>query len=122
VADDDLEWLDELGEDAGEQQREPASEEQVDIGGVAVVPGFHRGGRVERTGIALVHEGEYVVPAPGSGAVISPAGAGPAGQPVTWSFPVEVEVVGGLSEEHLRVVARHVFDELDVALRAVGRA
>jgi hypothetical protein len=80
MADDDLEWLDKLGDDAGEREREPASED------------------------------------------IFPAGAGPAGQPVTWSFPVEIEVVGGLSEEHLRVVARHVFDELDVALRAVGRA
>jgi hypothetical protein len=122
MADDDLDWLDELEEDAGERQRGPASEEEPDIGGVAVVPGFDRGGRVERTGIALVHEGEYVVPAPGSGAVISPVGAGPSGPQATWSFPVEIEVVGGLSEEHLRVVARHVFDELDVALRAVGRA
>ena len=136
MADDDLEWLDQLdgvddgggfdgpaGEDAGEPAPGTATAEGGTAeGGMAPVPGVALGGRVERTGIALVHEGEYVVPAPGSGAVISPAAAGPAGQPVTWSFPVEVEVVGGLSEEHLRVVARHVFDELDVALRAVGRA
>jgi hypothetical protein len=89
------------------------------LGGVAVMPGYAWGGRVERTGIALVHEGEYVVPAPGSEAVISPA-AGPAGTPVVWSFPVEVEVVGELSEEHLRAVATHVFDELDTALRRIG--
>jgi hypothetical protein len=63
-----------------------------------------------------------VVPAPGSGAVLSPAGAGPTAPAVTWTFPIEVEVVGQLSDEHLRAVARHVFDELDVALRAVGRA
>ena len=37
-----------------------------------VMPGFATGGRVERTGIALVHEGEYIVPQPGSEAMISP--------------------------------------------------
>lgn len=89
------------------------------LGGLAVMPAFQVGGRVERTGIALVHEGEYVVPAPGSEAVISPA-AGTSGQPVVWSFPVEVEVIGELSEEHLRTVATHVFDELDTALRRIG--
>jgi hypothetical protein len=31
-----------------------------------------------------------------------------------------VEVVGELSEEHLQAVARHVFDELDTALRGVS--
>jgi hypothetical protein len=52
--------------------------------------------------------------------VISPAVTGPTGQPVVWSFPVEVEVVGRLSEAHLQAVAMHVFDELDIALRGVG--
>jgi hypothetical protein len=99
---------------------ERSGEEAEEIGGLAIMPSFQFGGRVERTGIALVHEGEYVMPAPGSEAVISPAGAGPTGQPVTWSFPVEVEVVGELSEGHLQAVARHVFDELDTALRGVG--
>jgi hypothetical protein len=45
---------------------------------------------------------------------------GLAGQPAVWTFPVEVEVVGELSEEHLRAVAAHVFDELDTALRRIG--
>jgi hypothetical protein len=81
------------------------------------VPAFQAGGRVERTGIALVHEGEYVVPAPGSAAVLGPVAAT---STVTYTFPVEVEVVGALGEEHLRAVARHVFDELDDALRSRG--
>ncbi|MEJ3748615.1 hypothetical protein WEI85_35710 [Actinomycetes bacterium KLBMP 9797] len=81
------------------------------------MPAFQDGGRVDRTGIALVHEGEYIVPAPGSDAVITPGW--PGGQ-VTYTFPVEVEVVGQLSETQLRRVAEYVFDELDTALRARG--
>jgi hypothetical protein len=114
--------LDEFDERSVEEAEEPepggeAPEEGVNL---ATIPGLQFGGRVERTGIALVHEGEYVVPAPGSEAVVSPPGAGPAGGSVTWSFPVEVEVVGELSEEHLQAVAQHVFDELDTALRGLG--
>jgi hypothetical protein len=69
--------------------------------------------RVDRTGIALVHEGEYIVPASGSEAVLTPG-------EVTYTFPVEVEIVGELSADQLRAVAEHVFDELDTALRARG--
>jgi hypothetical protein len=104
-----------------ESRPEPGGEPpEEEMDGLAIMPGFQAGGRVERTGIALVHEGEYIVPAPGSVAVVSPEGAGPAQQEVTWTFPVEVEVVGELSEEHLQAVARHVFDELDTAFRGVG--
>ena len=46
--------------------------------------------------------------------------SGPPGQPVTWSFPVEIVVVGGVSEEHLQTVAAYVFEELDTALRGIG--
>jgi hypothetical protein len=35
-----------------------------------------------------------------------------------YSFPVEIEVVGELGEEHLRRLADHVFARLDTALRA----
>jgi hypothetical protein len=108
-----------IGAERGPEQ-EPELAPDGQLGGLAVVPAFQAGGRVERTGIALVHEGEYVVPAADSEAVISPVGGGTNGQPVTWSFPIEVEVVGQLSEEHLQAVARHVFDELDTALRGVG--
>lgn len=88
--------------------------------GMLFMPAFDVGGRVERTGIALVHEGEYVVPAPGSGAVFGPADPKGSSGRVTWSFPVEVEVVGQLSDSQLDAVARHVFDELDTALRRGG--
>src|SRR5512138_472450 len=73
------------------------------------VPAFQTGGRVERTGIALVHEGEYIVPQPGSEAAISPDG----GAVVNYYFPVQIEVVGSLPEAEVRRVADHVFGELD---------
>ena len=39
------------------------------------------GDRVERTGLALVHEGEYIMPAAGSEALLSPApGSGHGGE------------------------------------------
>ncbi|MFF3877195.1 hypothetical protein [Streptomyces sp. NPDC001978] len=69
------------------------------------------GDRVERTGIALVHEGEYIVPAPGSEALLSPAaGAGPV---VNYYFPVEVELVGDLDDALVQRVVAGVFAELD---------
>jgi hypothetical protein len=77
---------------------------------VAGLPGFAAGGRIERTGIALVHEGEYVVPAAGSEALIAPADG--VGTTVTYRFPVEIEVVGTLDEAAIRVVSDRVFAEL----------
>lgn len=74
------------------------------------VPGFAVGGRVERTGIALVHEGEYIVPAAGSEAVISPAGEEAV---INYYFPVQVEVVGSLPHAEVQRVADYVFDQLD---------
>ncbi|MFI6166349.1 hypothetical protein ACIBCN_06130 [Nocardia sp. NPDC051052] len=38
----------------------------------------------------------------------------------TYHFPVEVEVVGELGEEHLRQVANYVFDQLHTTLRTRG--
>jgi hypothetical protein len=74
---------------------------------------------VERTGIALVHAGEYILPASGSEAVIAAAtDSGSSGHVVNYYFPVEIEVVGGLSEEQLRVCADFVYDELLAASRA----
>jgi hypothetical protein len=83
------------------------------------IPGFLSGGRVEQTGIALVHEGEYIMPAPGSEAVISPGVEGvPDGQVINYYFPVEIEIIGDLNETQLRRVAQYVFDELETALRS----
>jgi hypothetical protein len=98
----------------------PAGDEPEE--GLFVVPAYEAGGRVERTGIALIHEGEYVVPAPGSEAALSPGDPPGAPGPLVWSFPVEVEVVGQLSDTQRDQVARHVFDELDEALRRRGGA
>jgi hypothetical protein len=77
---------------------------------VLEVPGFAAGGRVERTGIALVHEGEYVVPAAGSAAVISPAAEAAV---INYYFPVQVEVVGSLPDTEVQRLAGYVFDQLD---------
>lgn len=78
---------------------------------IAALPSFQGGGRVERTGLALVHEGEYVVPAAGSEAEIAPA-AEQAGRVVNYYFPVEVEIVGELGPEHMEAVAQYVYDDL----------
>ena len=75
------------------------------------VPAFQTGGRVEQTGIALVHEGEYIMPAPGSEAHIAPDSRAD-GPVINYYFPVEIEVIGALSEEQIRRVTEYVFSEL----------
>jgi hypothetical protein len=80
----------------------PESDESLEL------PGFAGGGRVDRTGIALVHEGEYIVPASGSEAVVSPG----SGTVVNYYFPVHVEIVGTLPDDEVLRVASYVFDEL----------
>jgi hypothetical protein len=75
------------------------------------VPEFQTGGRVERSGIALVHEGEYIMPAPGSEAQIT-ASDQANGVVINYYFPVEIEVIGALSDEQIRRVTEYVFDEL----------
>ncbi|MFD8784797.1 hypothetical protein [Kitasatospora sp. NPDC059599] len=79
--------------------------------GQVALPAFDGGGRVERTGIALVHEGEYVVPAGSAEAVLAPAGDG--GTVVNFHFPVEVRVVGELGDDHVQQVAAYVFGEFE---------
>ena len=75
------------------------------------IPAFQSGGRVERTGIALVHEGEYIMPAPGSEAQINRA-AQRDDLVINYYFPVEIEVIGTLTDEQIRRVSTYVFDEL----------
>jgi hypothetical protein len=74
------------------------------------VPGFETGGRVERTGVALVHEGEYSVPAAGSEALVSGGGRKVV---VNYHFPVEIEVVGAVDDAVVARVVERVFTELD---------
>lgn len=86
---------------------------------VGFVPGFAVGGVVKETGIALVHEGEWIVPAPGSAAQIEPAALGAMTQ-VEYHFPVEVEVRGGLSEEDHVAIERRIFGALSQAMERLG--
>ena len=69
------------------------------------------GDRVERTGLALVHEGEYIFPAAGSEAALSPVHG--SGQVVNYYFPVEVELVGDLDAAVVKRVVEKVFAEFD---------
>ena len=75
------------------------------------VPAFYMGGRVKHTGIVLVHEGEYIMPAPGSEAQIA-ADEQAGGTVINYYFPVEIEVIGTLSDEQIRRVTEYMFDEL----------
>jgi hypothetical protein len=68
--------------------------------------------RVERTGIALVHEGERIFPADDS---IAPLEALPANA-VNYYFPVEIEVVGG----QMDALAEQIFDALRLHIEALG--
>jgi hypothetical protein len=83
------------------------------------IPGFEAGGRVKETGIALVHQGEYILPAPGSEAVIEPVET--SGEAVVnYYFPVEVVVVGALTDEERGEVEARIWDSLSEALDRVG--
>jgi hypothetical protein len=67
--------------------------------------------RVERTGIALVHEGERIFPAEDSAAGIAATSAGV----VNYYFPVEIEVVGGRAER----IAEEIFEALRMHIEAL---
>jgi hypothetical protein len=86
--------------------------DDIDLAGAA---------RVDATGIALVHEGELVVPAPGAEATFSrpgdEAGEGPA--EVHYWFPVQIEVIG-LDDATADAVVTRVFEELGRELENRG--
>jgi hypothetical protein len=86
--------------------------DDVDLSGAA---------RVEQTGIALVHEGELVVPAPGAQARFSGADVGTGEEPdeVHYWFPVQIEVVG-MDEATADAVVNRVFEELGRELENRG--
>jgi hypothetical protein len=56
--------------------------------------------RVDRTGIALVHEGERIFPAEGSAALFGALGP----NVVNYHFPVEIEIIGAGTEALLEEV------------------
>ena len=67
--------------------------------------------RVERTGNALVHEGERIFPAEDSMAGIAATSTGV----VSYYFPVEIEVLGGDAER----MAEEIFDALRMHIEAL---
>lgn len=77
--------------------------------------------RVEETGLALVHEGEFVVPIPGAEArlVHSDGSSGEAPAEVHYWFPVQIEVIG-LDERTAGEVVARVFSELEHELESWG--
>lgn len=95
------------------------NDDDDDDGESATIPGFLTGGRVKETGIALVHEGEYILPAPGSEAEIEPAAAS-AGTVVNYYFPVEVVVVGALSDDDRAELEASIWGGLSDALDRIG--
>jgi hypothetical protein len=66
--------------------------------------------RVERTGIALVHEGERIFPTEDSMAGIAAMSTGI----VNYYFPVEIEVVGGAER-----MAEEIFDALRMHIESL---
>ena len=79
------------------------------------IPAFQTGGVVRETGIALVHEGEYIMPAPGSEAAIEPAQMSAEGE-VNYYFPVEVVIVGSLPESEREAIEARIWERLNDAL------
>jgi hypothetical protein len=69
--------------------------------------------RVERTGLALVHEGERIIAADEALAALTPAG----GAIVNYYFPVEVEIIGAGTADAL---AEQIYAALQQELDALG--
>ena len=71
--------------------------------------------RVRRTGIALVHEGELIVAAPGAEAALEPAET----TEVRYVFPVEIEVRGRGTEVDTDAIVETTLRRLTQGLRAL---
>lgn len=79
---------------------------------------FASGDVVKETGLAVVHEGERILPAPGSSAVLEPT-AGTA-EAVHYHFPVEIVVVGALSDAEQRRLEAGIWERLANALERIA--
>jgi hypothetical protein len=79
------------------------------------LPMFQSGGFVKETGLAVVHEGEYIMPAPGSEAMIEPIQMMTQGV-VNYYFPIEVVIVGALSEQHHAEIEARIWRSFGDAL------
>jgi hypothetical protein len=82
------------------------------------LPMFASGGFVKETGLAVVHEGEYIMPAPGSEAEIEPTHMTGQGV-VNYYFPVEVVIVGSLPEEEKAAIEARIWENLGDAIERV---
>lgn len=86
---------------------EPVSEIEISA--------YQTGGYVRETGLALVHEGEYIMPAPGSEAVIEPTDTNDQ-RVINYYFPVEIVIVGSLPEEEKEAIENQIWGKLSDAL------
>ena len=75
------------------------------------LPAYRSGGIVRETGIALVHEGEFIMPAPGSEATIDPLQASTKGE-VNYYFPVEIVFVGSIPESEREAIEARIWERL----------
>lgn len=87
----------------------------LELEGGEELPMFQSGGFVKETGLAIVHEGEYIMPAPGSEAKIEPAQMEEQGV-INYYFPVEVVIVGSLPEEERATIEARIWESLGDAL------
>ena len=76
---------------------------------------FHEGGYVKETGLAVVHEGEYIIPASGSEAAIESMPS-MATAIVNYYFPVEIVMAGEMPEEELVAFETRIWESLGDAL------
>jgi hypothetical protein len=67
--------------------------------------------RVEKTGLALVHEGEWIFAQQGSAAPLTSLGA----TVVNYHFPVVIEVIGGGRQ----AIVEQICDELRMHFEAI---
>ncbi len=86
-------------------------DEEQDGQDVIKIPGFQSGGVVRETGIALVHEGEFIMPAPGSEASIEPAQMSDQSV-INYYFPVEIVIVGSLPEAEREAIEAGIWERL----------
>ena len=87
----------------------------AEFGDMEEPPMFQSGGLVKETGLAVVHEGEYIMPAPGSEATIEPTQMLSQGV-VNYYFPVEIVIVGSLPEEEREALETRIWESLGDAL------
>lgn len=79
------------------------------------LPMFTSGGFVKETGLAFAHDGEYIMPVPGSEAMIEPTQMVSNGV-VNYYFPVEVVMVDSLSEDEHAAIEARIWESLGDAL------